>query len=128
MDKELKKAAKYLLSKIESTEKFVIEQAPAICKDFVEEKLLSEKMDIYMSGGSAVILIGISISFGLLALGVPREQGDIGGRAFAYTLICLATGVPSFFMVHFFLSSVAQYLSVKRYPKVFLINKIRAML
>jgi hypothetical protein len=128
MNKELKKGVKTLLSKLESTEKFVLDQAPELCKQIVEEKIMEEKLDAFFYGAGSFILLSLAILFGAMVyFATPREYGP-SDKQMVCGLISVIAGlglVPTFSV---FYGSLRNAILVKKYPKVYLVNQLRSIL
>lgn len=64
---KLNKAIDQLIQRLEKTEKFVLDQAPDICKEMVKEKMFDYKMDLAFQVTSFVASALVLIACGVLA-------------------------------------------------------------
>jgi len=120
---ECGKALKALLFRIETAEKFVVDQAPDICKEILTEKTLN----------STISLIGSILVFGTLSSvlfmcvskinGYDDHQDHVAVHLLAF--VCGIAIIPFMCQVY---CDVVSLLTVKRCPKLVVLRELRKMI
>lgn len=124
--KDLNAAILSLINKLEKTEKFVLQQAPEICKQMIKEKSFDIAIDLFLSLLAAIP--SISTTFLLIYQIVRAPQDASDGY---YGLRLLGLGIAALITIFGVCSTSDQikyrYL-VKNCPKLFLLREFRALL
>lgn len=121
----LNKAIKGFLSRLEKTEKFVLDQAPDLCKEMIREVLVEN----YMQLGIAILLALISVPLIPIALhnGITYTtsyNSEEPTRYFFLMLLAITGSVASVCVA----SNAAYYLLYVKYcPKLFLVRQFKKL-
>ena len=111
----LSKALQGFVKRLESTEKFVLEQAPAVAKEMILEAQLEAYLGILLGGAAFLVMATFSV---YLFRFPPSETPEAFGFVAFISAVCL---VPI---------SCCSYdlLFLKKCPKLFLLRKFRELL
>lgn len=125
----LQQALTELVSRIESTEKFVLDQAPEICKQIIFEKTVDQKYETRVNliwGILLIILTGILLySFHF----APNDQYDDWGilKVFSFIGTCIS-GVFSLISFQCFTFNLKERVLLKNCPKLYLMREFKRIL
>ena len=117
LNNECSKALSALVSRLESAEKFVVDQTPSICKEILIEKALDATMQV---GGNLVIFVILASSSLFCFLKAPQEN-----------MWYIGVGVLGFLSVFAFeltYSSLGFLLTVKKCPKLVVLRELKSMI
>jgi len=126
--KVLNQALKVLISKLEKTEKFALEQAPEICKEMVKEKIFDESVDLVTQSLLLVFFLILGTVFYNLGMHYePKSAWDSNGGF----IIGFGVGLPgllSTIVLGFIVQTIKHLWYVKNCPKLFLLREFRRLL
>lgn len=128
MDKNLKKGLTALISRLESTEKFVLEQAPEICKQLIEEKKIRETSDAILYGVFTTFCLITSIALAVIYFQQPMGKygpSDVRFITGILSILAVVGFFPSFGMTY---ESLRNLFLLKKCPKLYLLRSFRGML
>lgn len=121
MNKKLEKALDALLKRLQSAEKFVLDQAPLVLKEMI--------LDGYLEQAKVMSFSGLGILNLLIAGAVSYTNWDYvsSGMSFIgfYSIISIVLGLIA---MGVFLDAVFTLLQIKLCPKLYLINCIKELL
>ena len=117
-------AVKTLLSKLDSTEKFVIDQAPEVCRQLIVERKVDLWMDLGWYGTLSIVL---PIATYLLGKAAVADYEHYSDKPIVYGLLAFGTSFGSCFVLTLAYSSIQKLTLLKVAPKIYLINTIRNM-
>lgn len=127
-EKVLNTALKGLVSRLEKTEKFVLEQAPDICKQMVQESKQNSYINLFTNGLFMLISIVASVIFSHMAYvsfnDFHSSSDGTAGRTIL-AIISLAATIGTSCDVT---SSLKWLLFLKNCPKLFLLREFRDLL
>lgn len=122
--KLLNDGLKGLVKRLEKTEKFVLDQAPDICKQMIQEELI----EIYVIGifSLAASIIGIFMLILSLLNGITEvrhgyDQPTIWLVVFIGSILCIGFGVTTC------VTHLKYYLFVTKCPKLFLLRSFKKL-
>lgn len=124
MDKQiLDNAIKHLVVRLEKTEKFVLDNAPDICKQMVMEVVIN----------SVTNLICYFIMFGFVSKYLPifwmcTSQAVKDEAALGYGVLTLACMAVGFFTLAAIIDEIKTFLYVKNCPKLFLLREFKSLI
>ena len=120
--KVLNTALRGLLSRLEKTEKFALEQAPDICKQMVQERKQDNIMRLVVAGFLLLVFSGVSAF--LLYKGTSLSGGEKAGCYLfgLLSLACVGGAGNSIYL------AIQWILMLKNCPKLFLLREFRNLL
>ena len=120
----INKALADMANRIDRTEKFVVDQAPSICKEIIAEGILDASMDI--SSSLVVIIFSVILAYltGKYALGNGSGSGDLKVVSGIGSLLLLAATVGAAAKAWHRINIL---LTIKRCPKLFILREFRRL-
>lgn len=113
-----------LIKRLESTEKFVVEQAPDVCKEIIKEKLLDETINVltYSFG----LIVGIIITF----IGIHYSLDTVNPNYIRFPLGFVSfVSICSIFPTSgSLIDSINRLLIIKMCPKLTLIRQLKRLI
>lgn len=123
-NKLLNAAINGLIERLDKTEKFVLTEAPELCKQIVREGYIDNGMMAIVSSIATVLLAALSLYFGLKA---NANFGDNGETAFR-CLVSAGSGCGALIYIGEAYHSINLLLTVHFCPKLFLIRELRNLI
>ena len=120
-------AFKSLVDKLNSTEKFILEQTPEVCQQLVTREMVE------LGGQALLALIALVVFGGLSAFSVYKgvnyvPNGHYEDTQFALFVCAGVLGILGLIAFGALYFSVVEFLKIKLAPKVFLISKIKNLI
>lgn len=117
--KKLNKAIDIIISRLEKTEKFVLEQAPQVCKEILAEKLALLKFSLIVSSLiTSLFITGIFVS-----LHQVKADWNNSMIYFLVGILSLLTIIPLVFLV----AAISEAISLKTAPKLTLLREFKRL-
>lgn len=110
-----------LLAKVDSTEKFVVEQSPEVCRQLIAEKVMLEKMDVITSSLIFVFLAPVT-GFALFRI-FTGEFSAYSNAPAGYCFLAALTGTVVVVSLLSVVDSIQNLMRLKIAPKVFLLRE-----
>jgi hypothetical protein len=117
-------AIETLLSKVDTTEKFVVDQAPEVCRQLIAEKKVTETMDATFHTFLFPVLIYATHALAVAAQGDYERYSD---KPLLFWLLATFCGVAAFFSFLILYGAVQSLLTLKVAPKAFLLREFKSM-
>lgn len=124
-------ALKSLISRLEKTEKFVVEQAPDICKQMIYEKKLNLIINIIMEALLFVVLLFVTVYTAIKC----HQYSEVSNRYNELSTYCTLFGIASLLSAMGFFcnirelrNSVEWLVYLKKCPKLFLLREFKTLM
>lgn len=124
--KALNTAFTGLIKRLEATEKFVIDQAPQICKEMIRERAIEVTMQLVGSLVLSIILLVISSKSGWYAH--VKSNTNLESEVIGWWILSIGAGLFSLPSLGIFWDSIQSLILLKNCPKLFLIRSFRSLI
>ena len=123
----LEKGLAALVSRLESTEAFVVEQAPEICKQMLYKEIGGSTFDAVFNFACATALLVIAFLCCYFAYTCTLRNNDISGIQIVSCIVALISGIASlcFFYDSIYYAKYAYF--TKKCPKLFLLREFASL-
>jgi hypothetical protein len=124
----LEKGLAALVSRLESTEAFVVEQAPEICKQMLYKEIGGSTFDAVFNFACATALLVIAFLCCYFAYTCkPDKYGDVSGIQVVCLIVAVLAGIFSIACFHESIYYTKYAYFTKKCPKLFLLREFASL-
>lgn len=125
--KVLNQAITAIVKRLEKTEKFVLDQAPDICKQMVKEDVTNNVVNFIQQIGGVIVFSSL-LALAVIHLNIPQPTEGREHDNFGWWCLAILSSIPTAILIACAIDSLKEIYLTKTCTKLFLLREFKRLI